>query len=634
MRRTFLLVYPEIRMIRIISILLCIAILSATILNTASCEKITIKPKEDADKEQSTPTADEENGELNNIITPAHRDYGRDAINFADISYERPNVEALISLFDKAAETVESKTAAYEDKLDAIFALEDDYTQFTTMLAYAGIMQSKNTADPKWLDEYTYLTAKEPELMRSVEKLFVAAATSEHCDAFERDYFGDGELEEYKDGSSYTDELVRLLEEETSLENTYSALSTATVKIIYNGKNATVDEHLSNIDAKYKDDEGKKEEEKNLCLAAYKRKYNSESKELLISLTKVRSKIATEYGYSSYRELAYGEQDRDYSERELIKFTENIAKYILPVFLKLNYSVFLPYFNSVTESTKVNAAEVINSLYEVYEDTDETLHEAYSYMLEYGLYDYEPAKINRFDGSFTTYLDKYTAPFVFISARSDENDYVTMAHEFGHFYDSYINYNSQATIDLAEISSISLEFLTLLELEDKLDEETYRYIYYTTLDTAMRALVFQGYYALFEHYAYSIPYARISEETLSEAAERAAREMGLAGMFTLDSTLIPHTLLYPFYVQSYCTATAVSLEIFYAECEKEGAGLAAYKELVLRENPGRPFKAELKAAGLTSPFTGDVLMKLADKIHFDLLGSHFYKESNSDNKAA
>ena len=632
-------------MIKFISLLLCTVMLCAVIISTASCAGSSNEP---TDKETTgdAPTADSPNdgdSEIDSIISPSHRDYGREAVNFADITYSRPNVEELLADFRAATELVSKENTPYNDKLDAILALEDGFSDFNTMFAYANIMQSKNTADQKWLTEYSYLTSCEPELMQTVDELFVAAATSGHCERFEEDYFGEGALEEYKSGSKYTDELVILLEEEAELENTYSALSTATVEITYNGQTATVDEHLKAIDEALtsaskrgpgKDNDALHAGAKGLCLAAYKRKYNDEAKKLLVSLIKIRSKIADEYGYESYAEVAYQQYDRDYTEHEATKLIENVSKYIRPVYDQLNLWVFLPYFNSIDEKVKANASEVINSLYEVYEDTDETLLTAYSYMLEFGLYDYSPASVNRFEGSFTTYLEKYDSPYVFISAEGTGDDYMTLAHEFGHYYGSYTNYNSPASLDLSEVSSTALEFISLLALEDTLDEQTYRYIYYTKLNSALQALIFQGYYALFEHYAYDIPYDMISEKTLSEAASKAALDIGLPNILTLDAALIPHTMLYPFYVQSYCTATAVALEIFYTEQENEGAGLSSYKSLVLRETEGLSFSDELKEAGLASPFTGDTMMKLADKIHFDVIGKHYYKESDYGNNAA
>ena len=620
---------------RNLSLLLCIIMLATVVINTVSCIELGREPTVNEDGKKPSPESSTlEEGATDSIITPPRLDYGRDAVSFKDIVYSRPDIQSLIEGFKSASKKITDGKADYDAQLYGIFELEPDYSSYYTMLTYANIMQSKNNADEYWTEEYDLLSSYEPQLVQAVEDLFVAAASSVHCDSFEEDYFGIGALADYKDGGKYTDSLVKLLEEETALKNQYSTLSTSTVKITYDGVSDTADAHISRIDNDTTYDEDAREAAKNQCLAIYQQEYNRTSKGILIELIKLRNRIATEYGYESYSKLAYEEYGREYSEREAKSFIESITKYILPVYLKLNYSVFLPYFNSVSESTKIDAAKVINSLYGAYATIDENLLTAYSFMLEYDLYDYADIDPNRFVGSFTTYLDDYAAPFVFISANGDENDFLSLAHEFGHFYDAYVNYGAEGPLDLSEISSISLEFLTLIGLQDKLDRETYKYLYYTAIDSAMNALIMQGYYALFEQYAYSIPYNMINEETLSEAAKSAASAIGLSNALNFDSVLIPHTILYPFYVQSYCTATAVALEIFHKECDNSGDGLAAYKSLVLRETEGLSFLDELKEAGLTSPFSSDYAKNLADKIHYNLLGSHYYKGSTSDNNAA
>ena len=620
---------------RNLSLLLCILMLATVIINTVSCIELGNNPDANDDGKNPTESLDSsEPDDASSIIVPPHLDYGRDTVSFNDIVYSRPDAKSLIEGFNEASKLITEGKAEYDAQLNSIHALETDYSNYSTMYNYTYIMNSKDKSNSYWNEEYDFISSYEPQLIKAVEALFVAAASSEHFESFEKDYFGVGTLAEYKDGGKYTDTLVKLLEEENELETQYSTLSTATVKITYKGVTDTADAHLDRIDANSTYNDDTREAAKKQCLDIYEKEYNRLSKRILVDLIKIRSRIATEHGYDSYAKLAYEEYGREYSEREAKSFIESIAKYTLPVYLKLNYSVFLPYFNSVSETTKNNAANVINSLYGVYEALDSDLHTAYSYMLEHDLYDYAQSDLNRFEGSFTTYLDDYGTPFVFISAQGNEADFLSLSHEFGHFYDAYVNYGVDASLDLSEVSSVSLEFLTLLGLEDKLDRETYKYLYYTAIDSAMNALIMQGYYALFEQYAYSIPYNMINEATLTEAARSAASAIGLSSALNLDSVLIPHTILYPFYVQSYCTATAVALEIFYKECENSGDGLTAYKSLVLRETEGLDFQEELKEAGLSSPFSADYAKNLADKIHYNLLGSHYYKSASNESNAA
>ena len=82
---------------------------------------------------------------------------------------------------------------------------------------------------------------------------------------------------------------------------------------------------------------------------------------------------------------------------------------------------------------------MINDLYSVYRDIDPELLDVYSYMLQHGLYDIADESANRFSGAFTTYIYSNNSPFIFMSAEGKIVDYMTLAHEVGHFYDGYVN---------------------------------------------------------------------------------------------------------------------------------------------------------------------------------------------------
>ncbi len=40
----------------------------------------------------------------------------------------------------------------------------------------------------------------------------------------------------------------------------------------------------------------------------------------------------------------------------------------------------------------------------------------------------------KYEGSFEIYLTSYDAPFVFLNPYEDISDFLSFAHEFGHFY--------------------------------------------------------------------------------------------------------------------------------------------------------------------------------------------------------
>ena len=570
------------------------------------------------------------------IIKPEFKNYDRKTVNFRSIEYARPDVEKLISDFSSVTDIIKKNEIPYADQLGAIISLEDGYTEFRTMYNYSNIIMSQDVRSTYWCEEYEYISGYVPSFTSTIEKLYVAAAQSEHNESFERDYFGNGLIEEYADGGIYTDRLVELLEEETAIENRYSSLSTANVVITYKGVTDSFDKIMEFFADMY----GKGSLTYNIaleeCNALYTERVNELSREMLIDLLKIRRKIADELGYSSYTEYGYDAINHDYSSADMLEFIKDVAEYVIPVYSVVSYYVLWPYFDQLEGLSELDKVDLINTLYYAYEDMDAELFDIYSYMLQFNLYDIAPKNENRFDGSFCTYLDGYEAPFVFLSTNGSCDDYMTLAHEFGHFVDSYINFDSGTSIDLLEVSSQALEYLTLTEIRDDLTEEEYKYLLYSQISSTFDVLLFQSFYALFEHYAYDIAYNDISEESLVAAMKRAAADMGMSEDYfdSLDYVLIPHIMLYPFYVQSYTVSAAVALEIYYVEVSGDGDGFDAYIELIDRSEEFETFVENLWDAGLTSPFSENYMKMLADMIHYDIMGSHFYKENAGNNDAA
>ena len=613
---------------RLISLLLLVSMLVAASLSLTACSQ----PEPPGVDEP--PTAD--GAPEKSIIKPQIKDYGRNTVSFDRIEYQRPNAEALISDFSSVTDVITKNQIPYGDQLGAIESLEEGYTDFRTMYSYSNIRMSEDSSDVFWCNEYDYISGYVPSFSGTIEKLYVAAAQSEHAEKFEDDYFGEGLIEEYADGGIYTEELIELMEEETELENKYSSLSSANVVITYKNMTNSLDGLMEFYAETYGEDTLTYSIALEECTVLYNERVSEITGELLVDLLKVRRRIADVLGYESYADFAYENIYHDYTSAQMLEFVRDVKEYIVPVYYTVSYYVLWPYFGQNEECTELDSVDLINTLYYAYNDMGAELGDIYSYMLQFGLYDVDMRGENRFDGSFCTYLEGFEAPYVFLSADGSCEDYMTLAHEFGHFADSYINYGAPTSLDLSEVSSQALEYLTLMEIKDDLSEEDYKFLLYSQISSSFEVLLFQSFYALFEHYAYEIPHDAISEQTLVNAMKRAAEDMGMSRDYfdSLDHVLIPHILLYPFYVQSYPVSASVALEIYYTEKESEGAGLDAYLELINRTGADATFEESLKSAGLTSPFSENYLKRLANAIHYDILGSHFYKEDKNQNNAA
>ena len=625
--------------------LLALILTLCLVFNFFACNKKNTgnESNDDTSNSQNTPPTAEP-GKPSAIVVPVYKDYGRGSVNFDEVTYSRPNLATVIEKFDTVTGIIAENSISVTEQIEKISSLEGDFATVDTMYSIAEIYVYKDASDSFWKSEYKYISTNYPLYTQAVENLLVACAKSEHKTTFENDYFGYS-LNEYVDGGIYTDRVVELMSEEARIENEYSSLSTDTVEIVYSSLDGTRWEGtLSEVYAMAAEKYGiNSREYSNVCIAidqVYEQKLKSLQKPMYIELVKVRRLIANELGYSSYSYIAYDNMGYDYTPNQMIDMLSDIGLYVTPVASNLEYATFQSYFQK-NRQPLVGREELINTLYNLYSKTDPELSDAYSYMLQHGLYDINTAKDNRYDGAFTTYLDLNNSPFIFMTTTGFAKDYLTLAHEFGHFADGYFNYGDSASLDLSEISSQGLELLSVLALKKNLNAERFQYLeYYTMYSMLNNVLLAQSFIALFEHLVYELEYSRITEDNLEtvliNAFETIYGTVPTEGL-SLSVAVIPHTVCYPFYVESYVSSALVALELFFMESYvtgKSGNGLEVYMDLIKRENSDVTLTEALESVGLTSPFTEGQVKKIANNIYYQIIGKNYYNSYNDQAGAA
>lgn len=559
------------------------------------------------------------------IVVPEYKDYGRDTQDFdiLALSYARPDTKALCDALGEISAAIRANEIEFDKQLEMITELEDEFTSYRTMYTLAELFTYKDSSAVLWSEEFAVLSAEAPKVSQATEDMYVAAAQSPHVDRFEEEYFGDDLYEEYHDGGIYTDEVVELMETEAEYTSEYNALSTATVEISFNGKTGTYDELVAELDPSSKTYEG-------MCALygeLYSMEYNRLSADIYVSLINVRREISDTLGYDNYLLLAYEDMGYDYAPEDMLRFLAQLNEFVLPVYLDLYSKEFSPYFNNHIPSS-LTSKELVDSLYSVYCENNEEFADIYAYMLQHGLYDVAPKANNRYEGALTTYLHGNNSPYLFMSTGGSILDYSTMAHEFGHFIDGFTNWGASPSLELAEVSSQALEFLTLGMLEDSLTPNMHKYLKYTMLAGVFETLIYQGYYSLIEHYAYTLAPGEIRLEDLDILTVSAYEDIfGIEPAFGFADIIIPHLVVSPLYVQSYCTSIIPSVEIYLAECDNEGSGIEIYTALIDRGETSYTFVEYLECAGLGSPFDDGALKNIANRIYYHVYGKYYFKSA-------
>ena len=625
--------------------LTALIILICMLFSLIACAKRNGGTNEDAGSDNTQNETNSPSFSEPTIAVPEYKDYGRGTVDFKDLVYSRPDIQAAIEAFDALAKDVTDNEKSVTALIDGLYSLEPVFSNIETMYALAEIRKSKDASDEFWKTEYAYICTNYPKLSQSVEGLLVACAKSEHRAAFENDYFGRS-LEKYTAGGIYTDDAVALMEMEAALEAEYSSLSTATVEISYTTLGSdkvfegTVDEVTEILREHFGDDKEKYEKALVTVNELYKYKLSDLTKPIFIDLIKIRRLIADELGYKSYSELAYDSLGYDYSPSDMTDLLKNVGQYVTPVASELEYTVFGTYFTTNVQPT-ADRVLLINNLYKTYLRLGGDYSDAFSYMLQHGLYDVNVKDENRFDGAFSTYLDDNSSPYLFMTSSGFIRDYTTMAHEFGHFLDGYVNYGEEDSLAVMEISSQALELLTLLKLKGSIRASDYEYLqYYTIFMYLNSVLLTQSFYSAFEHIAYELSYDEINEKSLEQTVCKAFELIygeDIVSNATLTNVCIPHTILYPFYVESYVTSGIVSLDIFFAENSKTGAageGFKLYESLIYRSTADLSFAERLEIAGIDSPFESGKIKETANSIYFCIVGKSYYRPADNDINAA
>lgn len=471
-----------------------------------------------------------------------------DLPHYDELVYERPNLtEHARVLEDSCRIALESDNL--NRVVEAIYAYYDQYDWFYTNYALANIRYSGNLTDLYWEQEYNYCAEHTAEVDAGLDRLYHALADSPVRKKLEGpDYFGKGFFDDYEGESIWDETFTALMEQEIQLVNRYYDLSSE-----------------ENPDWKTMG-------------------------ELLAQLVTLRQEIAAYAGYDSYPQFAYEfYYYRDYTPEQVALYLEEIRRELVPLYVELDPGVWEPGYKSCT------GAEAMAYLDACVENMGGMVASAHKMLKEYGLYDIEYRE-TKFNASFETYLSYYSEPFLFMNPRQTQGDKLTLVHEFGHFANDYACIGSVAGIDVAEIYSQALEYLSLIYAPQEPDLTEYK------LAEGLCVFVEQAAYADFELRLYALPPEERTAEGIRVLFEEVCTDYGF-GTWNFDSSLfvnITHFYTSPQYVISYVVSNDAAIQIYQQELAQAGAGLELYqKSLSSLEGS---FLRFLENQGLESPF--------------------------------
>ena len=483
-----------------------------------------------------------------------------EVIPFSDMEYEHPDLTNLRTILDAAIETAQAEDSSLDTVMDAIYSFYDVYDWFFTCSALADIHYSADLTDLYWEKEYAYCQEHSGAVDAMLEELYYALASCPHRVELEgEEYFGEGFFSSYDGDNMWDEAFVALLEEESELSSRYYTLSTQALDYVPNSE-----EYYDAV----ADD-----------MAA-----------LLVELVILRKEIAAYWGYTDYVEFANDfYYYRDFTPADMTAYLEQVRTQLVPVYLQIQPEDWdAAYLESQERDTFRYVRTAATNMGGLVAEAFDVLERGKLYDIRYGE--------NKYNTSFEIYLTSYWEPFIFLNPTLSQYDWLTFAHEFGHFCNDYASYGSYAGTDVLEVFSQGMEYLSLCYGEP--EEALIR----MKMADSLSVYVEQSAYATFEQQLYALPEEDLSVEGLYALYDEIAAAYGFehAGYDPREFVTIPHFYTNPLYVFSYVVSNDAALQLYQLEQEAPGDGLACFEENL--DTQESYFLSFLDTAGLESPF--------------------------------
>ncbi len=480
-------------------------------------------------------------------------------ITFAAIEYTRPDVEAM----EKLQQTIVSMAEQRQDIHNIVGQINyffTSYDGFYTNYNLATIHHDSDLTDPYWEEEYAFCSEAAPEVEQLLELLYRGLANGPMRTKLEEEqYFGEGFFEPYTGEPFYDEGYMALEAEETRIEKLYYDLYTQATEVLQSD------------------------------LEAFYREYGADFAELYIQLIQVRQQLANYCGYPGYPQFAYDMYYyREYTPEQTAVYMEQLAEELKAVYLQ---SLDDPRWEwGWGRSNKTQAMDYVRQAANA---MGGSIQDAFERMEQGGFYKIsEDPKM--FDGGYEVYLTSYSVPYIFLKTYDMCMDKLALAHEFGHFAHDYTCGGSYASVDVAEVLSQGMEYLSVLYSDGDDRVEDYKII------EGITYLVEDACYTLFEQRAYELEGEELTVENLALLYEQTCRMFGMDWHDPYGFASVHHFYTNPIYMCSYVYSADVALQIYQQEKTERGKGLETYKQcLTSNETYLVQF---VKDNGLQSPF--------------------------------
>ncbi|MCY0875494.1 MAG: M3 family oligoendopeptidase [Firmicutes bacterium] len=541
-------------------------------------------------------------------------------MKFSEYPYERPSIEAYEQHMQHFLEAF-SAAANADEQADLMMGINKLRSEFSTMQTIASIRHTIDTTDAFYEGEQSYYDEIGPVLEKYGTEFYTRLLASPYRAALEARFgaqlFRLAEMQL----RTFSDAVMEDLKQENRLSTEYGKLMSS-AKIMFEGEERT----LSQLTPFQQSPDRALRQAAYAARIAFMTEHEAELDRIYDELVAVRTRIAHTLGFKNYVELGYLRLARgDYNAEMVAAYREQILQHVVPVVTRLKQRQEarigvdkLRYYDESLQFTDGNAIPqgdadfIVQAGKRMYDELSAETSEFFSFMLEHELMDLVSRKGKR-GGGYCTFIDEYSAPFIFSNFNGTSGDIDVLTHEAGHAFQVYsargysIPEYHWPTMESAEIHSMSMEFFTWPWMESFFGEQTQKYKFSHLAGT----LLFLPYGVAvdeFQHFVYEHPEAtaaarkaawREIERKYLPHRDYAGFEYLEQGGFWHQQGHIYHT---PFYYIDYTLAQVCALQFWKRMHEDRDAAWADYVRLC-KEGGSKSFLELVEVAGLKSPFS-------------------------------
>lgn len=541
---------------------------------------------------------------IKNYTNDSKKDSVRGTIPFEKMEYKRPDIKSVCENINTYnGKLLTCKNA--KEQLNVFNNVDKIYQDFYSTLTIAKLRNNIDSSDEFYSKEYKYLMSKSVDVDMAYKDFQDTFINSKFSKKLKKEIGKDGFNYLKNIGKLNSEEVENLLKKEQDLVVRYEdLLSKSTVSV--DGMEIDFEEAMSKPNLSY--------EEYVKIYSDYLKKYNPIFGNIFLELVQTRTEIATKLGFKNYTDYAYLNLNKDYSQEDARKFRSEVKEYIVPLYMKVTSQ---PSDSSIYIKAYKNRS--FRKFDKVLEDISPKLKECFNYMKKYDLYDYSSGK-NKSPGGYTTYINKYKAPFLFNTWDNSFLGVTSFAHEFGHFYNYYnsINLNNtiQPSIDICEVHSTSLEILFYKYFDEFFGKQS-EAIKKEHLSIVLNTIIDACLYDEFQEIIYKNPYMNLND--INKLFFDLEEEYGVSNKILKNKNapfwiLVSHNFQVPFYYLSYGLASDVSLQIWELSQDDYRKAVDVYMDF-LNQNTDAGFKDVVEKVNLQSPFESGNLEEISSALY-------------------